>query len=120
MRPDDDIRDMLPLTHLSFLILLSLCGQQRHGYAIIQAVEELSDPPITPRTGTFYSALKRMVEEGTVRPVQTPPPASGQDSRRRYYGITALGRRVLAAEAGRLSSLVHAARALEILPEENA
>ncbi|MEE8585849.1 MAG: hypothetical protein V3T83_13460 [Acidobacteriota bacterium] len=52
-----------------------------------------------------------MVEEGTVRPVQTPSQARGEDSRRRYYGITPLGRRVLAAEAGRLSSLVHADQA---------
>lgn len=118
--PDEDVGGMLPLTHLSFLILLALSGQQRHGYAIIQAVEELSDPPITPRTGTFYSALKRMVEEGTVRPVEAPPQAQGEDSRRRYYAITELGRRVLAAEAGRLRSLVRAAHALQILPEEKA
>ena len=38
------------------------------------------------------------------------------DERRRYYELTAFGRRVVAAEAQRLEGLVAAARARKLLP----
>ena len=103
--------DHLPLTHLSFHVLLALAGGDRHGYGIIKAVKEGSGV-LNPGTGTFYSALKRMEEEGLVTEVPPPAISDSEDSRRRYYGVTRLGREVLAAETSRLEALVRESRRL--------
>jgi DNA-binding PadR family transcriptional regulator len=109
-------KDLLPLTHLSFLILLALAEGDRHGYAIIKAVQRHWGSTFSPGTGTFYSALKRMRSEGLVRESSPPTGATSADQRRRYYTMTDFGRRVLRAEAERLEDVVGAARSLLVLP----
>ena len=53
-----------------------------------------------------------LIEESERRPV-----AELDDERRRYYKLTAFGRRVVVAEAERLDGLVAAARARKLLPQ---
>lgn len=108
--------DLLPLTHLSFLILLALAREDLHGYAIIKAVQQQWGATFSPGTGTFYSALNRMNKEGILREVTASAGTQEMNSRRRYYAITEFGRQVLRAEAQRLDKLVTAARSLKILP----
>lgn len=108
--------DLLPLTHLSFLILLALAREDLHGYAIIKAIQHHWGVTFSPGTGTFYSALKRMKQEGLLREVTASAETPELDNRRRYYAITEFGRTVLRAEAHRLESLVSTARSLQILP----
>ena len=67
-------------------------------------------------TGTMYRALRRLVEAGLVRPTDRRQPAPEDDERRRYYAITAEGRRAAEQEALRLSRLVAAARSARLLP----
>ena len=93
-----DPEALLPLTHLSYHIMLALQDGASHGYAITKRVDVLSRGRITPGTGTFYSALKRMLEEGVLDQADPPSDADSTDSRRRYYALTALGRSVLRAE----------------------
>jgi len=93
-----------------FEILLSLAGEERHGYAILQDVERRTGGRMTLHAGTLYRALGRLVDEGLV--VETDGPSVSEDQRRRYYRITALGARVARAEADRLQRQVSAARAL--------
>ena len=107
-----DAHSHLPLTHLSFHILLAVAEQDLHGYAIVQAVEALSGGALTPGTGTFYSAIHRLQGDALLAEVNPPPDADRTDARRRYYRLTALGRRVLAAETERLAHLVLKARAV--------
>lgn len=97
---------MLPLTHLSYHIMLALRAGAAHGYAIVKRVDELSKGRVSPRTGTFYSALRRMLDEGVIVEVEEVEGADSSDSRRRYYALTPFGRRVLSAEAERLSELL--------------
>lgn len=104
---------ILPLTPLSFEILLSLADGERHGYAILQAVEARLAGVLPMRTGTLYRALARLLDEGLLDEVA---PAGADDERRRYYRMTALGRRIARAEAKRLASQVDAARARRLLP----
>ena len=101
-----DPQELLPLTHLSYHIMLSLREAGLHGYAIVKSVKERSDGAISPGTGTFYSALRRMLDEGVLIEVQEPTDVDGHDSRRRYYELSPFGRQVLVAETARLRELV--------------
>jgi DNA-binding PadR family transcriptional regulator len=51
---------------------------------------------------TLYGTLKRLIEAGLIGESDERPAAELDDARRRYYRLTALGRRVLAAESQRL------------------
>ena len=100
----------LPLTHLSFEILMILAAAPLHGYAAIRALHDSTTCITKPRTGTFYSAIHRLQGSGLVEEVDPTSEEENRDERRRYYGLTARGREVLAAETGRLEALVKAAR----------
>jgi DNA-binding PadR family transcriptional regulator len=119
-RSRTDIQGMLPLTHLSFLILLTLYEEPRHGYAIIQAVQARLGSALIPGTGTFYSALKRMRREGLVEEIDPPAEVRRDDPRRRYYRPTSFGQEVLKAETARLAGLVEIGRALRLIPVEQS
>ena len=106
----------LPLTPISFEILLALLTEDRHGYAILQTVESRLRGHLPMRTGTMYRALARLVDEGLI--VAAPPAVkrgAETDERRRYYRITPQGRRIARAEAERLADQVAAARAHRLL-----
>ena len=105
---------LLPLTPISFEILLSLLDDDRHGYAILQAVEERLAGKLPLRTGTMYRALARLMDEGLIE--RTGAGDGDDDPRRRYYAITPLGRDTAKAEARRLADQVEAARAHRLLP----
>jgi DNA-binding PadR family transcriptional regulator len=97
----------LPLTPLSLAVLLALSDEDRHGYAILKEIERESEGRIRPGTGTLYAALQRMVDEELLKESGGAEP--GEDARRRYYGITSLGREVARAEVRRLARLVELA-----------
>src|SRR5687767_14775277 len=102
----DAAEQFLPLTPLSYHVLLALADQARHGYGIIKEIEAGTGGATSPSTGALYLALQRMVTEGLV--AEAPPPRSeaGDDARRKYYRLTPLGRRVAVAESRRLAALV--------------
>ena len=107
--------DLLPLTPLSHAVLLALAEGELHGYAILQEVERLTDGAVRPGTGTLYAALQRMLSEGVIEDGgRTPGPE--EDQRRRYYGITSLGREVARAEARRLERVLEVAREKRLAP----
>ena len=100
---------LLPLTPAVFHILLALADADRHGYAISQEVAQRTAGRVRLGPGTLYGTLGRMVEAGLVV-------ERDADQRRRYYGLTPLGREVARAEAQRLSQLVAIARDKALLP----
>ena len=100
--------DHLPLTPLSLQILVAMADEPRHGYGIIREIERSSGGPLRSSTGTLYQAIQRLEQAGLIREERRAP--KGTDARRRYYGMTALGRRVAVAEADRLLNLLRAAR----------
>src|SRR5580692_4753207 len=66
---------MESMTEPVLLILLSLAGQPRHGYSILQDTEEMSEGRVRLSTGTLYGALRRLLESGwieRVKEVDTP------------------------------------------------
>ena len=102
---------MLPLTPVVLHILLSLAGGgERHGYAVAQEVEALSDGQVRMGPGTLYGSLQRMLAAGLISET------ASDDGGRRYYQATPFGERVLARELERLDRVVTHARARRLLP----
>jgi len=95
----------LPLTEPTFLILLSLSPGPKHGYAIMKAVENLSEGQVLLSTGTLYGALKRLLDEDLIQRMADPLPNPTIRERKAYI-LTEHGRRVLNAEAARMRKLV--------------
>ena len=100
-----------PLTPLTFQILLAVAGEDLHGYGVIKAVREASGGAVNPGTGTFYSAIHRMVSERLIEELEPSESAGNADARRRYYRITTAGRDALEADAARLKAWARAAKA---------
>jgi len=105
-----DPQELLPLTPPVFHILLALCDEERHGYGIMQDVSRQTGDALQLGPGTLYGCLKRMLAAGLVAESDERPDPALDDERRRYYRMTALGKRVVKAEAQRLASAVMAAR----------
>jgi DNA-binding PadR family transcriptional regulator len=116
------VDSLLPLTPIAFEILMALVDEDRHGYAVLQHVEQRVGSALPLRTGTLYRALARLMDDGLIEQV-TPEQLTAKvgsdkdttDPRRRYYRITALGRDTAAAEARRLEDQVAAARRHKLL-----
>lgn len=85
----------------TLFILVTLNEQARHGYGIIQRVEEISDGRVTLGAGTLYGALDRLTEEGLIVPDREE---IEQGRRRRYYRLTDEGVEALRAELARLEA----------------
>ncbi|HUT19378.1 MAG TPA: PadR family transcriptional regulator [Anaerolineae bacterium] len=109
------VDEFLPLTSTVFHILLSLADQERHGYGIMQEVEAMTRGQIRMGPGTLYGAIKRMLAANLIVESDERPDPGYDDERRRYYRLTALGQRVLGAEAQRLSHLVDVAQRKRIV-----
>jgi len=109
------IDEFLPLTSTVFHILLSLADQERHGYGIMQEVEAMTRGRIRMGPGTLYGTIKRMLSANLIVESDERPDPAYDDERRRYYRLTALGQRVLGAEAQRLSHLVNVAQRKRIV-----
>jgi DNA-binding PadR family transcriptional regulator len=107
--------EMLPLTPAAFHILLALADRERHGYGIMQEVAARTDGNVKLGPGTLYGSIKRMVADGLIEEIEARPDPALDDERRRYYRLTGFGRRVAAAEAKRLHSLVREAQFKKLL-----
>jgi DNA-binding PadR family transcriptional regulator len=100
----------LPLKPQWFHILLALAGEEQHGYGIMQDVLERTMGKVRLWPATLYGSLKRMIEAELIEESSRRPRPELDDSRRRYYRLTGLGRQVLDAECVRLQSQVNAIR----------
>ena len=109
-----DPATLLPLKHSTYQVLLALGdGEAMHGYAVMQAIAEMTDGREAILPGTLYAALARMVDEGLVEESEPRDDASGGPPRR-YYKRTSFGRAVTRAESERLRALLEVARAQNI------
>ena len=104
-----------PLTPLSLQILVALADAPLHGYGILQEIERMEGRALQSSTGTLYLAIQRLGRDGLIEDDVTPRP--GEDSRRRYYRLTELGRQVAVAEMRRLAGLLEVARRKRLVAE---
>ena len=116
-----DPLDFLPLKDLVFRILVALSDGERHGWSLVQALDERpGGPGILP--GHLYRTLNRMLDDGLIeerdRPAKTQAPRAKQGAApSRFFQLTPLGCDVARAETRRLESLVAKSRAGRLLKE---
>jgi DNA-binding PadR family transcriptional regulator len=103
-----DVTDFLPLSPASLHILLALAGEDLHGYAIMQEIARQSGETYKIGPGTLYDNLQKLIQREWVE--ELGQRQNDDDPRRRYYRLTSVGRRVLAAETTRLAGVVREAR----------
>jgi DNA-binding PadR family transcriptional regulator len=90
-RPNDG-----PASDPEILILSSLAGGAKHGYAIMSDVRTMADVTLGP--GTLYTAISRLVESGWILPCE-------EQGRQRPYKLTKIGAAHLHAQLTKLRSL---------------
>jgi DNA-binding PadR family transcriptional regulator len=109
-----DADSSVPLRPIEFSILIALAEEERHGYGIVKRIGERSGGSVKLAPGNLYQVLDRLLDDGLI---EERPQRRRGDGRRRYYGITTAGRRVVAAEGARLKALVRTVDRLDLLPE---
>lgn len=97
------------LTEVTFFILLSLY-EPKHGYAIMQFIEEKTEGRLVLGAGTLYGALTSLTEKKWIAPYGT------EQDRKKEYCITALGKEIAQKELLRIQNLTTIA--LAIMKEE--
>jgi DNA-binding PadR family transcriptional regulator len=102
--------DLLPLTPAVLHILLALSAGEKHGYATMREVDELSNGAVRLGPGTLYRSIKRMLDDGLIEEAGERQDPALDDERRRYYRLTPFGAQTLAAETARLERLLSVAR----------
>ena len=95
-----------PLSEQAFLVLTSLADQPQHGYAILNAVRQLSDDRVQLPVGTLYGVLDRLTADGLV---ERDHDEVHEGRLRRYYRPTDRGITCLHTEIARLTANARAA-----------
>ena len=95
-------------------ILLSLSAEDRHGLGIAADVREFSGGKLALGPGTLYGTLSRLLDAGLVDDLGSPDSEDG-DPRRRYYRITARGRKALEVETADMASILAVAKRRRVL-----
>lgn len=101
-------RDFLPLKPVDLELLLALADEERHGYGLVQAIAGHTGGLVVLDPGNLYRVVKRLLADGLVEEAGRRETPEDAGERRRYYRLTALGGRVLAAELDRLRTFVNA------------
>jgi PadR family transcriptional regulator len=78
------------------LILKTLAGGRRHGYAIARAIEDATSGVVAVEDGSLYPALYRMERSGWI---EAEWGVSELGRKAKLYRLTPRGRRQLTAEA---------------------
>lgn len=104
----------LPLRPVDLHLLLALAEEDLHGYGLVKAIEAGTDGLIRLDPGNLYRVIRRLLQEGLIAESDRRGKTEEGEERRRYYRLTALGRRVLGLELNRLETVIRppAVRAL--------
>ena len=111
-------RKLDPLPSAAFQILLALAGDDLHGYGIMREVAEQTEGRMRLGPGTLYSSIQTLLEARLIEELDQRETAKSCQERRRYYRLTAAGRKLARSEADRLADLLRVARAKKILRGE--
>jgi DNA-binding PadR family transcriptional regulator len=95
----EGVSDLGRFSDPSLFILTSLAGGEKHGYAMMEDIEETCGLRLGP--GTLYGALARLERRGMVEPV-------GSENRRKPYRLTAAGASALERRLGELEGVARA------------
>lgn len=87
------------LTEPMYYVLLTLI-KPRHGYDIMQTIQELTSGRVVVGAGTLYALLARFEKEGLIKQV-------AEEGRRKIYQLTKAGFQILEEEMERLRMLLY-------------
>ena len=107
-------RKLDPLPSAAFQILLSLAGEDLHGYGIMRQVADQTAGRMRLGPGTLYSSIQTLLEEKFIEEVHQREDTKLGQERRRYYRLTSSGRKLARDEAERLADLLRVARVKKI------
>ncbi len=96
------LKKYIPMTETIYYTLLAVISP-RHGYAIMQYVSELTDSRITLGTGTLYTMVGRLVNDGIIENV---PNEQGKKT----YIIADVGMELLKIETNRIEKQLNDGR----------
>jgi DNA-binding PadR family transcriptional regulator len=106
---------LLPLKPKVLHILLAVADGPRHGYSIMQEVAGRTDGQVRIWPAALYGLLRELEKTDLIVESAHRPAADEDDERRRYFALTAHGKRVLDAEVRRLEAIVSHARSSRAL-----
>jgi DNA-binding PadR family transcriptional regulator len=108
----------MELNATSCQILLALAEQDLHGYGIMADVLERTNGRTRLWPGVLYGSLKRLAAEGFVTEIDPPKHAPRDRMSRRFYRLTAAGRRELGRELARAARDLETARVRKVTVRE--
>ena len=108
-------RKLDPLPAAAFQIMLALSDGELHGYAIMREVEEQTGGRLRLGPGTLYGSIQTLLEGKLIEEVDRPGDAEEHQERRRYYRLTAAGRKLARSEAEKMADVLRVARTRKIL-----
>jgi len=91
----------LPLTESTYYILLALISP-KHGYAVMQEAEEISQGTVRLAPGTIYGAFSTLEQSKLISMV-------GNEGRRKIYQVTEIGIQVLLGQIQRMEIMLQSA-----------
>ena len=103
------------LNHGDYHILLVLSAGERHGYAIMTEVAEVTEGATRFGPGTLYTSIRRLLASGLIEESRNRPDSRINDEPRRYYCLTGMGQKVLVSESGRFATRRDYARGPQIV-----
>jgi len=112
----DEVMRLIPLTPAVFFILFALADGEKHGYAIMQQTNKLSEGRFRMGPGTLYTTIQRLLEFSLIEELSGGDP-DGRDSRRRYYRLTRQGRALLDLEINRMGAVLQLASEKRLWPQ---
>jgi DNA-binding PadR family transcriptional regulator len=95
--------------------MLALADGDLHGYAIMRQVEEQTGGRLRLGPGTLYGSIQTLLEGKLIEEVDGRENTEVRSERRRYYRLTAAGRKMARAEARKMADTLRVARARKIL-----
>lgn len=105
----------LRLTPTFLHLLLTFAGGPTHGYAAMREIEARTQGRLRLGPSSLYYAIARLEAAGLLEEVDVAAGSDPHEERRRYYRLTAAGRKRLREEARVLESIVAHARAQGVL-----
>jgi DNA-binding PadR family transcriptional regulator len=111
------VNALLPLKPNDYHILLVLLEGECHGYRIAKEIRQQTGGQIRLEAGNLHRTIQKLIRQGLVEPTEQRPAPESDDERRRYFTITSLGRRVLAADTARMKALVESPQARTMITE---
>ena len=98
--------------------MLALADGELHGYAIMRQVEEQTGGRLRLGPGTLYGSIQALLEGTLIEEVERPEDTEVHQERRRYYRLTAVGRKRVRTEAEKMADVLRVARTRKILRKD--